>query len=258
MVSADAPSKTEIIRYLERMIVEGQFPPGSLLPSERSLAEILTVSRSTVREALRVLDERRLVVISHGRGVFVREPDSVAASAAFADALRRRNVTARDVIVARRTVERETAATAATARTDRDLAILTDALDTLDSTHEAPAKAQADLAFHRAIARASHNAVLETIFDAISDLTSVIMLRSLTDRSVAAAGLPHHEQLVEAIAAREPDLARTLVDRHLDVAIHRYGADLDEPVDTVARRQWERLNLDRGTSALLDKIVASP
>ena len=63
----------EIIRELQKMIENGSFPPGTKLPGERDLAEQLGVNRTTVREALRLMELMRLVEKRPGKGVFVKD-----------------------------------------------------------------------------------------------------------------------------------------------------------------------------------------
>ncbi len=63
----------EIIRELQKMIENGSYPPGTKLPGERDLAEQLGVNRTTVREALRLMELMRLVEKRPGKGVFVKE-----------------------------------------------------------------------------------------------------------------------------------------------------------------------------------------
>jgi GntR family transcriptional regulator, transcriptional repressor for pyruvate dehydrogenase complex len=243
-------SREELVAVFENQIIDRSLPPGSMLPSERKLSEQFSVSRSGVREVLRVLDERRLIHVEQGRGAFVREPDPAAAAAAVTDALRREQVTARDVIVGRRVLECETAALAATARTDDDLRAMGNALGQLTEHKAILERVKADLGFHLAVAHASHNPVLETMFRAITGLTAELMLRSLSDREVSRAGLPQHKDILEAIRNRDPEAARSLMRDHLGVAMDHYGPDLDQLLDIVAERQLSRMV--GGTQTLRD------
>jgi len=62
------------VENLEKLIVEGSMKPGEKLPSERELVKILAISRSVLREALRVLESRGIITILQGKGVYVRKP----------------------------------------------------------------------------------------------------------------------------------------------------------------------------------------
>jgi len=63
----------DIVRQIQGLIAERQLQPGDRLPSERELAELLSVSRASVREALRVLSAMGLVEVRSGDGTFVRQ-----------------------------------------------------------------------------------------------------------------------------------------------------------------------------------------
>src|SRR5580692_12068283 len=66
------PSLTDVcVQALTDAIEQGVYQPGSPLPSETDLAEQLEVSRATLREALRTLEDRQLIIRRHGRGTFV-------------------------------------------------------------------------------------------------------------------------------------------------------------------------------------------
>ncbi|ROS71862.1 GntR family transcriptional repressor for pyruvate dehydrogenase complex [Curtobacterium sp. PhB130] len=246
-ISERVTTREELVTILEGQILNGTLAAGTMLASERKLSEQYSVSRSGVREALRVLAERRLIVVRSGRGAFVREPDSTAAAAAVTNALRREQVTARDVIVGRRMLEAETAALAATARTASDLDEMQRALTNLGIRNPLLERVRADLEFHLAVAHASHNPVLETMFRAISGFTAELILRSLSDAEVSEVGLPQHAEILDAIRSGDGVGARTLMCEHLDVAMSRYGLDLDQGLDAVAERQLSEVLGSRRT-----------
>ena len=250
-VRAQSVSRHQLVDLIERQIMNNELRPGMALPSERKLSERYSVSRSAVREALRVLGERRLVVVEQGRGAFVREPDPAAAAAAISDALRREQVTARHVIVGRRVLECETAFLAAAARTKHDLDAMDQALVELRDDAALLDRVKADLTFHMAVARAAHNPVLEAMFGSITGLAAELMLRSLSDREVSHAGLPQHRAIRDAISDGDAIAARDHMAEHLDVAFQRYGADLDRRLDTVAEHRLSDLV---GPSSTLDDV----
>src|SRR6478735_8794364 len=93
-------TRDELAHILEEEIVSGERAIGTKLPSERQLSEQYGVSRPIVREALRSLVERSLVDIHPGRGAFVRAIHSTGAASHMSVVLRRRQVTARDLVEA--------------------------------------------------------------------------------------------------------------------------------------------------------------
>lgn len=216
-----------IVSSLEDDIVSGRLAPGAMLPSERSLMTRFSVGRSLVRESLRVLRERGLIEVSLGRGSYVRTM-SPGDDGASPDLLARTGqVTARHLIAAREMLETKTAALAAANRTDEDLERLAAALDQLEHA-PLPHAADFDLAFHTAIADASHNPVLQVMFASISSLAHQMMIRSLSDDHVVGAEL--HAVLYERIAAGDVDGAADVMASHISAATLFYGPDLDTPV----------------------------
>ncbi|GAA4342114.1 FadR/GntR family transcriptional regulator [Microbacterium rhizosphaerae] len=226
-----APSKIWglpfIVSTLEDDIVSGRLAPGVKLPSERELMTRFSVGRSLVRESLRVLRERGLIEVSLGRGSFVREMDPKDDGASPELLSRTGLVTARHLIAAREMLETNTAALAAANRTQEDLERLAMALAELES---APLRTAADfdLAFHTAIADASHNPVLQVMFSSISTLAHQMMVRSLTDEHVVGAEL--HGVLFERISVGDAAGAARVMAEHISAAKLFYGADLDTPL----------------------------
>ncbi len=224
----------QIVAAIEDEIVTKKWPPGTRLPSERTLAEMCAVSRPVIREALRALNERGLIAVSPGRGSFVRTVNPTG-EGGKADLLARRgDVHARHLIAARSMLESEAAALAAIHRTDEQLGQMRDLLGAFEGASVARA-ADLDLAFHESIAVASGNPVLQVMFGSIRNLTHGIMLRSLSDRRVSGAAVPLHDVIVTAIAEQDPDAARRAMLDHIGAAEKFYGKDLDRPLAEVLR-----------------------
>lgn len=221
---------------LERLITSNTWRPGAKLPSERQLAEQYRLSRPTVREGLRRIQERGLIVAEPGRGSFVREARPTDGSVSVEMATRRRQVTARELARARQMLESETAGLAAENRTDLELRQMQNLLERFDTANDIAQEITFDLAFHEAIVIASRNVVLQLMFGSIRSLTQGFMLRSLTDRTVRGAGAPIHHTILEAIKYRDAEAARGAMRAHLLVAESHYGEDIDQPMDDMLRR----------------------
>lgn len=235
-----AAARVELAAQIADELSAGVLKVGDKLPSERELASRLGVSRPVVREVLRSLEERGLIEVSPGRGAFVREA-SMTDLVGPTDALyRRRNATPRDVVEVRAMIEPSAAALAADRHEPADLLDLERILERFAATEELGDRARWDIAFHAAIARASRNPVLETIFASIAPLTFELMLRSLGDPSVTREGVPYHDEILDAIVAREPDRARAAMSGHLSVAVRLYGNDFDRGLDAMTRPVLER------------------
>ncbi|MGH2561115.1 MAG: FadR/GntR family transcriptional regulator [Thermomicrobiales bacterium] len=234
-------TRDTLAAHIERHIMAGDLTAGEKLPSERQLSDHYGVSRPVVREALRSLVERKLVEVQPGRGAFVRRARFSDAAGRLEAIFRRNQATARDVVEARTMLECTAASLAAQRATATDLAALETALAQFDHATDIIEQARGDLTFHLGIVRAARNPVVETMFGSITGLSVELMLRSLGDREVARVSLPYHRQIADAIRAHDPEQARTLMAAHLAVAATLYGEDYDRGIESIARREVQRL-----------------
>jgi DNA-binding FadR family transcriptional regulator len=193
-------------------IVRGDFPPGGALPGELQLCEIMGVSRTAMREAVRGLAAKGLIDSRPKRGTLVRDPAHW--NHLDPDVLRWRiEVADIDTYLAkmfqlRRATEPEAAALAAAAATAQDhIRLEADFAAMVDAGADNAKWVEADLAFHRSIYLATHN----EFFWPIGQLFS-IGLRQMFD--IAATGshrpraIKEHGELCRAIVARAPERAR--------------------------------------------------
>ncbi|MGW2813647.1 FadR/GntR family transcriptional regulator [Streptomyces sp. NPDC001415] len=197
---------------LRDQIVGEEWPVGTKLPGETSLAQMLGVGRSTVREALRALAGAGLVQARQGSGVFVI---ATRPKEDWATQLRRAAVA--DVYEVRMVMEVEAAQLAARRRTDEDLGALASALAGRRSAVSGSDAefVDADIALHAAVVAAAHNPVLTALFtefvpalrQGLIDLVELLDLRT-DEPNHGEAG---HAALVDAIAEGDAEAAgRTL------------------------------------------------
>src|SRR5688500_10403749 len=164
-----------LAQQLEDWILSGDVSPGAKLPSEESIAQQFAVSRPIVREALARLRERGLVETVNGSGTFVRQPQPER----LAEALLRHlhfagtgSTALTNLFEARVAIEAAAARLAAERATDEDKREERAKFDAMRRAKRSPSDwAAADLAFHLAVAVASHNPFLATL---LSPLVEVI------------------------------------------------------------------------------------
>lgn len=253
-------SRAQLGAQLTRELLDGTMRPGSMLPSERALAERFAVSRPLVREVLRGMQERGLIEVIPGRGAFVTRPSAMAGMRPMDAIYRRRSATPRHLVSARAMLEQHAAALAAASATSDDLAAMDRALTSFDAATGLLERARSDIAFHFLVARASHNPVIETMFASIAGMVFELMLRSLDDPETVALGAPYHHKLYAAIRDRDAEAASRAAFGHLQVAQHTYGQDMEELLDTIARDRLERffgrtVNLDEVISAAIEEFL---
>jgi DNA-binding FadR family transcriptional regulator len=208
----------QIAAVLRRSIDDGKFAIGTLLPPERELAEQLGVSRTSVREALIALEVEGRVSVRVGVGVQVLDARTAAAPDASGGA--EPPIGPLDLLEARLVVEPETAALAARNAHGSDLATLRGALERMiEESRQGSTRHVADRAFHLEIARLAGNAALSLIVAQLWDHRRTLMqerletLFSTPERFTAAQR--DHEAILAAIAAADPDAARSAMRRHI-------------------------------------------
>src|SRR5258707_3271872 len=161
------PLVNQVLDYLQQQITTGMFPVGSKLPSEPELMVTLSIGRSTLREAMRVLAHMGLVDVRPGDGTYIRVPAPEAES--LGQRLQRARVI--EVYEVRHTLELECACLAALRRDEADLDALRQALQdrrgVLPLWGEQAAFFDADLIFYISIARATQKTMLADLYPAI-------------------------------------------------------------------------------------------
>ncbi len=211
-------------RILER-IANGYYPSGSQLPVEPDLCAEMDVSRGTLREAVKSLQQRGVVSVEQGRGTFVTSPDQwspfdpvlLLARTAGVDGPNR--AWAEKLVEVRQLVEVGVAALAAERRDDADLAAMQveiTAMANAREAHDAASFAAADLAFHDALMAAARNDMLAALFDPISQLIQQGRLATSQTAERHQSALKAHAAIYRAVAAGDPPAAARAMRAHLD------------------------------------------
>lgn len=189
--------------------------PGDHLPAERQLAEILRVGRSSIREALRMLESRGLIQ-SVGHGTFAVAQYSNPLNASLALLVEMRDGDLRELFEVRKILEVETAGLAAQRRTEQDVERMRRAIEAMDvGIGSADRYIAGDLEFHQAVVAATGNRIAQHVMHAIRDvmrraLMSIYYIPGSPERS-----MEQHRQILEAVVAGRPDEARERMREHL-------------------------------------------
>ncbi len=206
-------------RIAERLVTAialGEFVPGQRLPTERDLAAMLEVSRTTVREALQRLQAAGYVTARRGRGggTFVQ----TGRGADSDEMIRRTLLPAWEELTGlldfRQLVEQLIARTAATRRDADDIAAIREAVSAYARAGDRDASRLADAGLHQAIARATHNTRLVELSAAIRHEVSFGFNAEPYRPEVRRRALRQHPELAEAVVAGDPALAASLAARH--------------------------------------------
>lgn len=196
-------------------IVSGRLEPGSKLPTERELCEQFGVSRPVVREAVRSLIAKGLLVDSPRRGHVVSALGRDAVTESLTLYLRGRRLDYTKLMEVRVVVEVENAGRAAERATPADLDALLAAAAALTKDLDAERAAIADVGFHRAIATATGNEFFGVLLDSISEVLITVQLPTLAEPRIVAGAIRHHQRIVDQIAKRDAEGAREAMRKHL-------------------------------------------
>ena len=223
------PLGSEVARRLLDHLLSGAVPPGGRIPSERRLAESLGVNRPAVREAIRALGFLGLLEVRQGSGTYFRGPDQELLFRLFEWTLLFGDGKARDLLETRADLEVVASGRAAERRGEEDVVALAELLERMRVSDQAGFP-DADLAFHARIAAMAGNVVLEEMLASIR-----AVIRGWVERNIAAAGTTRiayrdHVPIYRAIAAGDPEAARTAMAAHMRAAIRRLLAQAEPAV----------------------------
>jgi DNA-binding FadR family transcriptional regulator len=210
-----------IANEIQSVIATRQLSPGTKLPPERELCEQMGVSRTALREAVRMLVSRGLLEIRPGSGTTVRKITSDQISEPLAMLIRTHDetITPDHMHDVRSILEVAIVKMAAENATETDIAELKAIIEQMEKPRIRPADfAEKDAELHRRIAGASHNALLVVLLDSIRDVMQGIRSRVHRYSSLAQIVNPDHRRIVERIAARDPEGAAAAMHDHLEHA----------------------------------------
>ncbi|WP_433503074.1 FadR/GntR family transcriptional regulator [Pseudonocardia halophobica] len=219
----EVPKASDVLaNELRERILSGEYPEGTPLPPERELVVQTRMSRTTVREALRILEVQGLIRIKAGRagGAFVQKPGEESVASSLELLIRGRQLRLASVHQTREAIEPSCARLAALNRTTGDLA-------RLESTNEAIAVSvdledflRANVDWHVAVATASHNEILTGIMMALSRaIYTVTNNEGFVNDEVRDITVRAHRSVTRAIKERDAEAAVRRMARH----VHSYA-----------------------------------
>lgn len=215
-------AREQVERQLREAILSGTFKSGDKLPSEVELARSFSVSRTTVREALRTLDSSGLIRKTPGvaGGSFVRVVDHQALGVTLGDSientLRFGNIGFDEVIRVRRMLEVPAARLAAGSRGEEDLARMRDFVGRQkETTVDDPEVPDLDTNLHVSIAEASGNRVLASFVGALHRVIRPALYVDISPK-VGKQTVSQHLAIVHAIEKGDPEGAASAMEDHLD------------------------------------------
>lgn len=221
------PKASDVLaNELRERILSGDFAEGTGLPPERDLVVQTRMSRTTVREALRILEVQGLIRIKAGRtgGAFVQQPGEEAMASTVNLLIRGRQIRLSALLETREAIEPFCAQLAATQRTAEELELLEAANRAMsDDKGDLAQFLEANVDWHVAVARASHNELLSGLMTALSRaIYAATDDATFIDSDVRHTTIRAHETITAAIRDKDAAAAGRRMTRH----VHSYAQEV--------------------------------
>jgi len=213
----------EIVEQIKAMIAKGQLKPGDRLPSERDLATMLGVSRPSVREAIMVLEAMGFLDSRQGGGTFVRALTEASITNPLAKLVEQRDPQVlRSLAEVRMGLESWSAFLAAQRASEEDIEEIRRLYQVMEQQADKGGwSSEVDADFHYAITAASHNSLQMHVLDSVHSLfhatIQVALVEFYRQKGHIRLLLEHHRAIMDAIAARQPEVARQKMMEHLQM-----------------------------------------
>ena len=213
----------EVVQQIESLILEGVLRVGDQLPGERELAPQFEVSRPILRDALKALEARGLLVSRHGGGTFVADVIGQVFSKPVMDLIATHKKAAADYMEYRREIEAVAAEYAARRATADDRAMLGEIMRRMEAAHRGgnfEEEAAIDVEFHSAVGECAHNIILlhtlRSCYRLLSDGVFHNRLRVYHLPGAREQLLEQHQAIHKAVTEGDPEGARKTAMMHID------------------------------------------
>lgn len=214
------PITDQVVNKIRESIIDGTFEEGAKLPSEQALCASLRVSRSTVREAFRVLQTMGFVELKPGRGAFVLSAAGDA-SVDVRDWFRVNAPKLTEFIEVRKAIEtlaiKIAVERSTTEEFDKLHAINEEFVDAV-TQNDPKSMAYLDESFHREIVDMSHNSLLVNINGLVAQAFKKYRSISFQVRKNALNAIEPHREILAALQSRDPERAVRSIENHLTMA----------------------------------------
>ncbi len=211
----------EIVEQIKKLIAKGELKPGDRIPSERDLATMLGVSRPSVREAILVLEAMGFLDARQGGGTFVRALTEASITDPLAKLVEKKDPELlRALVEVRMGLESWAAYLAAQRAEPHEIAEMRRLFEVMaEQATRGGWDPEIDADFHYAITAASHNSLQMHVLDSVHTLfhatIQVALMEFYRQQGHIEKLLTQHREIMEAIAAHDPELARQKMMVHL-------------------------------------------
>jgi GntR family transcriptional repressor for pyruvate dehydrogenase complex len=223
MDNLDAVSRISAIEQsseiLKAYIMEGNLKIGNFLPPEMELCKRLGIGRSTLREAIKILELQGFIKKKQGVGMMVVNESDKAALDMLQLMLKRNESTMEELTDVRNIIEVRTSELAAIHATPEDIREIEEHVQVMKNSIATQTDYfEADIGFHLAIAKASHNSLFQFILNTIRPLIEEMIQETLKTGQRPEQSMKYHEKIFEAIRQNDPDSAVKAMKEHLEAS----------------------------------------
>ncbi|MBW6410477.1 FadR/GntR family transcriptional regulator [Clostridium weizhouense] len=217
----------QVIEQIKSKIKSGEIKKGDKLPSEREMAELLSVSRTSVREAIKALEVIGLIESRQGAGNYIRTNFNNSLFEPLSVMFMLQESSLEEMYDLRKTLELECARLAAENIKDAEIEHLSAILDRMYESLTEEQSLELDIKFHYVIAKASRNVLLINILEVISQLMDEFIKTSrmqiLHEGKNREKLLSTHENIVKALKLNDKEKVSEAMYEHFDLIWKAYG-----------------------------------
>lgn len=204
----------QVAQKIEDLIKDQHYQVGDKLPNEFELATDLNVGRGTIREAIKLLAARNVIIIQRGKGTFVSENPGLTDDPLGLSFIADKKKLSEDLMSVRVMIEPQIAMLAAQNATTAEIADMERlCLEIEQLIHENKNHEEKDIELHSVIAKSSNNVVVPTLIPIIQ--TAISLFINLTNRRLKEETIVSHKKIVEAIKNKDELAAKQAMEEHL-------------------------------------------
>ena len=204
-----------LAKRMQDQIIASEMREGDKLPTEPELMQSFGVSRTVVREAVAILISRGLVDVRPRRGMTVKAPDGSGVAESLVAQLQMSRVSLEQLLEVRLMLESSMAEIAAQNRNENDLCLLYSNVAEMSESTDRDHTIELDVAFHEALAAATHNPFFLIVVKPINDLLRLLYNDKLGYMSLRETTVLEHGKIVKAVRERDPKKAKEATCKHL-------------------------------------------
>ncbi|MEH6632866.1 MAG: FCD domain-containing protein [Halopseudomonas aestusnigri] len=216
----------DVIAKIRKLINDEDMGPGAALPSERRLSELFTVSRHSVREAIRVLQEQGVLAPRRGSGNYIRSSSREELTRALSSLVSGDSRRLFEVFQLRELMEPQITALAAEMILPEQLVEMDKLIRNQMATEDFKELRQIDRNFHALIAKATGNSLLSNLMDKISESIDPSRTEGHQNDERRVASISGHCRILAALQAKDPKAAADAMRDHINDIKHAVAPDV--------------------------------